>query len=380
MPMNRNRPDLAIFLATSGHSGVDRVMRNLVPELSALGLRMDLLHVRGHGPHWTDLPAGARVVDLGASHVSTSLPALVRYLRRNRPAALLSDKDKVNRTALLARRLAGVDTRVAIRVGTTVTTNLERRGWWARYSEYASIRLFYRFADAIITPSKGAAEDLAAIAGLPVNRVTVIPNPVLNETMQRKADQPIDHPWFAGDGPPVILGVGELCARKDFSTLLRAFAKLRSARPCRLVIVGRGRQREALLSLAHHLGVAEDVDLLGFLDNPYPYMRKADLFALTSKCEGLPVVLIEALALGTPAVATDCPSGPREILRDGRYGPLVAVGDVEALAEQLMATLDHPLSRETLLQAALPYAATSSAQAYRAVLGFSGLVESVHGA
>jgi glycosyltransferase involved in cell wall biosynthesis len=162
--------------------------------------------------------------------------------------------------------------------------------------------------------------------------------------------------------------------------LLRAFAKLRSARPCRLVIVGRGRQREALLSLAHHLGVAEDVDLLGFLDNPYPYMRKADLFALTSKCEGLPVVLIEALALGTPAVATDCPSGPREILRDGRYGPLVAVGDVEALAEQLMATLDHPLSRETLLQAALPYAATSSAQAYRAVLGFSGLVESVHGA
>jgi len=378
--MPSNRPDLAIFLATSGHSGVDRTMRNLVPELVARGLRLDLLRVRGHGPHWTDLPKGARVVDLGVSHVNTALPALIRYLRRNRPAALLSDKDKVNRTALLARRLAGVDTRVAIRVGTTVSKNLERSGWWARYREYASIRLFYRFADAIITPSKGAAEDLAAIAGLPVNRVTVIPNPVLNEAMRRKADQPIAHPWFEGDGPPVILGVGELCARKDFSTLLRAFAIVRKTRPCRLVIIGRGRQREALLALADRLRVAEDVDLLGFLDNPYPYMRKADVFALTSKCEGLGVVLVEALALGTPAVATDCPSGPRETLQDGRYGPLVAVGDVEALAEQLEATLDHPLPAETLRQAALPYAVGASAQGYLAALDFSGLLESADAA
>lgn len=365
-----NPPDLAIFLATSGHSGVDRIMRNLVPAFLAQGLRVDLLKVRGHGPEWGELSEGARVIDLEARHVNTSLPALVRYLRKNRPTALLSDKNKVNRTALWARKLAGVNTRIAIREGTTVSKNLERRGLWARYSEYASIRLCYRFADAIITPSQGAADDLARIAGLPPGAVTAIPSPVVNEQMLRAAEQPVAHPWFGGKGPPVILGVGELCARKDFTTLIRAFAKLRQQRPCRLVIGGEGRRRNALIKLAQELGVAQDVDLPGFLDNPYAYMRQASVFALTSACEGSPVVLMEALAVGTPVVSTDCPSGPREILDNGRHGALVAVGDVEALAVKLREALDHPLPAESLRHAAEAYTTQRSAKGYLAALGF----------
>jgi glycosyltransferase involved in cell wall biosynthesis len=367
-----NRPDLALFLATSGHSGVDRIMRNLVPEFIALGLRVDLLCVRGHGPDWSGLHEDARLVDLGASHVNTSLPALVRYLRRARPRALLSDKDRVNRIALLARALAGVDTRIGVRMGTTVSKNLARRGAWSRFSQYASIRLFYRFADAIITPSKGAAEDLARIAGLPAEFVTVIPNPVVNAAMLQGAEQPVAHPWFADEGPPVILGVGELSARKDFATLLRAFALVRRSRACRLIILGEGRQRAQLLNLSRALGVAKDVDLPGFFANPYPYMGRAAAFALTSVCEGLGVVLVEALALGTPVVSTDCPSGPREVLGDGRYGPLVPVGDAERLAEGLLETLDRPLPKAVLREASEAFTVTNSAKHYVDALGLAG--------
>ncbi|MGX2041938.1 glycosyltransferase [Methylocaldum sp. MU1018] len=370
--MMSGRTDLALFLATSGHSGVDRIMRNLVPEFARHGLRIDLLGVKGHGPHWNELPDGVRSVDLGVSHVNTAWPALVRYLRRNRPEVLLSDKDKVNRTALTARALARVDTRVAVRIGTTVSKNLERRGWWARHSQLASIRLLYRHADAILTPSAGAAEDLAGIAGLPAEAVTVVPSPVLTDRFAAMAEENVDHPWFAPGEPPVILGVGELCARKDFITLLKAFAELRRGRPCRLVIGGEGRQRDKLLQLARDLGVSDDVDLPGFLANPYAYMRRAKVFALASICEGMPVVLIEAMACGTPVVSTDCPSGPREVLGEGRYGPLVSVGDSSALAGKIAEMLDNPVSPETLREATAPYAVANSARRYLKALGLLG--------
>ncbi|HYE34977.1 glycosyltransferase [Methylocaldum sp.] len=363
--MTKNHADLALFLATSGHSGVDRVMRNLVPEFARYGLRIDLLKVGGHGPYWEELPDNARTVDLGVSHVSTALPALVRYLRRNRPKVLLSDKDKVNRTALMARALARVDTRVAVRIGTTVSKNLERRGWWARHSQLASIRLLYRYADSILTPSEGAAGDLAKIAGLPMAAVTVVPSPVLTDRFAAMAEETVDHPWFAPGEPPVILGVGELCARKDFATLLKAFAELRrGGRPCRLIIGGEGRQRSKLLQLARDLGISEDIDLPGFLANPYAYMRRAKVFGLTSICEGMPVVLIEAMACGTPVVSTDCPSGPREVLRDGRYGSLIPVGDSSALAGKIAEMLDNPTSSEALSEATVPYTITNSAWRY----------------
>lgn len=367
--------DLAIFLATSGHSGVDRVMRNLVPAFAAHGLRIDLLRVRGHGPHWEDLPENVRLIDLGSRHVYGSLPALLGYLRRQRPRVLLSDKDRVNRTALLARMLAGVDTRVAVRIGTTVSKNLERRTWWARIREFASIRLFYRHAQHILSPSRGAAEDLARIAGLPVGRIAVVRSPVVNERLTRLAAEPAGHPWLEAGAPPVILGVGELCGRKDFSTLVRAFARLRRQRACRLIVAGEGRHRQRLLGLAQELGVSEDVDLPGFVVNPYAYMSRARVFALTSTCEGMPVVLIEAMALGTPVAATDCPSGPREILDGGRYGPLVAVGDAETLAARLGELLDHPTSPDLLRAAVQDYTVERSVESYLHALGLSSCIQ-----
>ena len=142
--------DLAVFAATSGHSGVDRVLRNLVPAIAALGVRVDVLGIAGHGPRFEALPPGVRHLPLNARHVNSALPALVRYLRRERPAALLSDKDRVNRVALLARRLARVPTRVGVRLGTTVSVNLASRGAWERAVQTASMRWCYPAADAVL--------------------------------------------------------------------------------------------------------------------------------------------------------------------------------------------------------------------------------------
>lgn len=370
MPIT-NPPKLAIFVATSGHSGVDRVIRNLCEEFSRRGLRVDLLHVAGHGPWLDPVPENVRIVELGSSHVHTSLIPLVRYLHRERPRALLADKDKVNRTALMARWLARVPTRVVVRIGTTVSKNLERRGVLQKWVQVLSMRRFYRRAAAVVVPSEGAANDLAQVARLPRSHIRAVPSPIITPQLQQAAEAGPGHSWLGDPERPLVLGVGELCARKDFTTLLQAFAQLRARQPCRLLLLGEGRQREKLEALAAELGVAEDVDLPGFVDNPYAYMARADLFVLSSVCEGAPVVLMEALALGIPVVATDCPSGPSEILEGGRHGALVPVGDVDALAQAMAATLDQPPARQALRAAADRYRVEVSADHYLNALGLS---------
>jgi len=344
-------------------------MKNLIGEFAARDLRIDLLRIRNHGPHLEKVPENVKLIDLGTSHVNSSLPALVRYLRRNKPAALLADKDKLNRTALWARRIAGVPTRVAVRIGTTVSDNLARRSWLDRNLQYFSFSHFYPWADAILVPSQGAADDLAQVSGIPVERITVVPSPVINDRLFALAAEPVAHPWFASGQPPVILGVGELCARKDFATLVRAFDRIQAERDMRLIILGEGRQRLKLEEMVESLGLSGKVDLPGFVNNPYAYMAKAAIFALTSRCEGAPVVLMEALGLGTQTVSTDCPSGPREILQDGRFGRLVPIGDDAALAEALLASCHAPNPPDELRLAAGRYTVSASADAYLEAMG-----------
>ena len=360
---------LAVFLATSGHSGVDRLMTNLLGEFCRRGLQVDLLRIAGHGPHFTEVPSGLNLVDLGTAHVNSSLRPLVAYLKEVQPAALLVDKDRLIRVAIMARRLAKVPTRICIRIGTTVSVNLARRSWLDRCLQRSSIRRLYPLADGIIVPSYGAADDLAVFGRIPRERISVLPNPVVDDQFREKAAAPFAHPWFASGQPPVVIGVGELCARKDFATLIRAFARLRDKLDARLLILGEGRQRDKLESLVDELGLTGQVQLPGFVANPYPYMRQAQLFVLSSTCEGFGIVLAEALALGTPVVSTDCPSGPREILRDGAVGPLTPVGDVARLSEAMLQTLQRPPERERLVAAAAAYTVASSADHYLAVLG-----------
>jgi glycosyltransferase involved in cell wall biosynthesis len=363
------KPLIAVFVATSGHSGVDRLIGHLVPAIARRGFPVDVLKIRGHGPHLPKLPSGVRLIDLGTKHVYSSFSALVNYMNHYRPRVMLTDKDRVNRTSLLARRWSRAPLQLVVSSGTTISIDLANRGRFERWLQKYSMRYLYPWADNIIVTSKGVADDMAAYTGLARGLINVIPCPVVPEELFNRRIPPPDHPWFQTNEPPVILGVGELGPRKDFATLLSAFAKLRKNQPCRLVIIGKGKERNRLLTAAKQLGVIEDIDLPGFIPDPYPYMAHAGLLAMTSRWEGLGFVLIEALAVGTPVVSTMCPSGPSEILADGRYGHLVPVGDVDALALALHDTLMKPLPAQILREAARPYEIENSTTAYLAAMG-----------
>jgi glycosyltransferase involved in cell wall biosynthesis len=310
-----------------------------------------------------------QLIDLKVKHVYSSFPALIRYLKHRRPAVMLTDKDRVNRTAILARAWSRVPTRLVLSSGTTISIDLDNRGTFERWLQKRSMKHLYPYAENVVVTSEGVADDMAEYTGLARKRIQVVPCPVVpNELFRRQLPRP-DHPWFRADAPPVILGVGELGPRKDFVTLVHAFARLRAHQNCRLVILGKGGQRDHLLSVAKEMGIAKDIDLPGFESNPYPFMAHAAMLAMSSRWEGLGFVLIETLALGTPVVSTDCPSGPREILDGGRYGRLVPVGDAERLAHAMAETLLHPLPAGFLQEAALPYEIERSTSAYLTAMG-----------
>lgn len=368
MDLNGAPARVAFFLATSGHSGVDRLMRNLVPAVARRGYVVDQLKVRRHGPDLGGVP-GVRVVDLGAHHVWSSLPAVVGYLRRERPAVMLTDKDKVNRAALAARAMARVPTRLVLRSGTSISVDLQHRGPVDRFIQRTSMRMLYRFADCLVTPSQAARRDHVDYARLPEAFVLNIPNPVLPAHLFDTAPPRPDHRWFDTGAPPVVLGAGELSVRKDFATLLRAFARLRRQRDCRLVILGQGKEERALRSLAVELAIDHDVDFAGFRPNIFSWMAHSAVFALSSRWEGFGNVMAEALACGTPVVATDCPGGARELLQDGVLCPLVAVNDDAALALALERVLSRPKDVERMRAAARPYEIESATTAYLEAMG-----------
>jgi glycosyltransferase involved in cell wall biosynthesis len=210
-----------------------------------------------------------------------------------------------------------------------------------------------------------------AIAGLSREQVCVVRNPVWTSELTQLAQEPVNHPWLQQHDTPVIIGAGRLTRQKDFTTLIRAFAEIRARRPCRLILLGEGDYRVRLEALASELNIRDAVSLPGFVPNPYAWIARARLFVLSSLWEGSPNVLTEALALGVPVVSTDCPSGPREILKGGEYGTLVPMGDAAALARAMATTLDHPLPRERLQEAARPYTVEESVRGYLEALGLT---------
>ena len=211
------------------------------------------------------------------------------------------------------------------------------------------MRPLYPKADFIVGVSQGVVDDLKKVLRFDSEKFRVIYNPTVDEELLKKAEEPLDHPWFHDDGePPVILAAGRLHISKDFPTLPRAFALVRKEVPSRLVILGEGEKRKELEKLAQELGIREDLDLPGFVENPYKYTKHAAVFVLSSQWEGLPTVLVEAMACGCPVVSTDCPSGPREILKDGEYGVLVPPKDPEKLAQGIPRVLENQDLRREL--------------------------------
>lgn len=372
--IHADAPRITLLLDTLGNNGASIMLWRLAVGMTQRGASVDLLSRHFADSYRKILPGtaatGPRLIRLRSTHALWSVPSLASYLRRERPAAVLvSDKLRSNLALLRARRLAGVSTCLGLRASIHLSHELQLCSAVKRRRRLQRMRLVYPGFDPLIAVSQGVADDLASIAGIERERIRVLPNPVITREFLQQAEEPLSDPWFEPGAPPVILGVGRLEHQKDFPTLLRAFARLRRKRPCRLLILGEGSRRGELEALVEELGVGADCRLPGHAPNPYPFMAQASVFVVSSAWEGIVNVLTEALALGTPAVATDCPSGPREILRDGELGPLVALGDDAALANAIQATLDQPPDAALLRAGVAGYTLDASVDAYMHALG-----------
>lgn len=353
------------------HGGITPVVRNLAAALAADGAAVDLVVTL---PADSETPAapgpGIRLVDLGRRHGWGTALALRRYLRRTRPEALLAAGHRYNKAAVVATRWLANRPPLWLSVHNTLSTGLASAGPLRRWRRRAALRHLYPRADGIIAVSEGVAEDFAAVTGLPASTVTVIHNPIAIDAVRTAAEFGPTHPWLRDKTLPVVAAMGRLNRQKDFPTLLRAFHRLQADLPSRLLILGEGPERNRLESLVAELGLTERVALPGFSAEPYRELAGADAFALSSAWEGFGNVLVEALALRVPVVATDCPSGPREILQDGALGRLVPVGNVDAMREGLHQQLTAPVVPGDWEAAVAPYRPERVARRYLEVMGF----------
>lgn len=356
-------PLISIFLPSLRGGGVERVQLYLAQRFVEHGYAVELVLAKREGPYLSQLPENVNVVDLKAGRVLTSLPALVRYLRRAQPVALLSAMDHSNIVALCAHRLARVGARVVVSVHSTLSISVKHSNARGRLIPYIA-RWCYGWADGVVAVSRGVADDLSNTIGLPRERIHVIYNPVVVPELFELAKEPVEHSWFHAGEPPVVLSAGRLTAAKDYPTLLRAFSLVIKVCPARLVILGEGEERAGLEAMVRDLALEDVVSLPGFAKNPYAYMSKATVFVLSSAWEGFGNVLVEAMAVGTPVVTTDCPNGPAEILERGKYGRLVPVGNAEALAEEILAELDCSTNSEVLRHRAKEFSYDKIADQY----------------
>lgn len=372
---------ISIFLTDLGGGGAERVMVNLANGLVGKGIEVDLLLVNSEGPYLSKLSPSIRLIEFKTGKLSASIPRLIAYLRQESPDVLITALEDTNLTAIFAHQLARVPTRMIVTVHNNLTQESKYLKSLKRRLVPYLIRWIYPFADLVIAVSQGVAEDLKGL-GIRSDKIRVIYNPIITPDFTVAAKAIPAHPWFnsisdanAQDAnsqdvkdPAIILGIGRLEPQKDFETLIRAFALVRQERCSKLIILGEGSQRQNLVQLCDQLNLADDVDFLGFIENPLSYMTRVSMCVLSSAWEGFGNVLVESMGVGTPVVSTDCPSGPSEILAGGKYGKLVPVKNAQALAQAIIETLEAPLPAPMLQQRAEDFSLEKVLYEYQKVL------------
>ena len=358
---------LAFFMRWAQGGGAERVMIALANQFAAAGYQVDFVFVNAQGKFIQDIDPRIQIVDLKAQRAAFAGWHFYRYLRRQRPHAVISALNYINIFAILAALLlpSHKPKLIITEHGTLGATSRNLKGRARLVPKL--MQWLYPFAQHVVAVSNGVADDLAQQIALPRQKIVTIYNPIDFAGIERLKAQPLLHPWAEQD-IPVVLGAGRLVEVKNFPLLIQAFLQVRKAQPCRLVILGEGEKRRELEELAQASAYAEDICLMGFSGNPYPWMARADAFVLSSDSEGLPTVLIEAIACGAPVISTDCPHGPREILQDGAYGMLVPVNDAQRMAQAIAHTLRQPAQKQSVQPLLEKFQQKRAFQAYQRLL------------
>lgn len=359
---------IALFIRYLPIGGIQRIVVRLANEFARRGHKVDIVLAKGEGALRTEVGSGVRLVNLNKPRVWMALPSLLKYLRREKPDVLFSAEDPVNLVAIAASLFQSARLRVVISVRSNIGEYASSGEVW--YGPYIThmVRALYPMSAAIIAVSKGVLDNLSKISPRAAAKGVVVYNPVVTDDLHNRAATPLTHPWFVDRTRPIVLGVGRLTVQKNFRLLIDAFALMRESVDARLVIIGDGNQRPNLEMQISEMKLGDTVALLGFVENPYPFMARASLFVLSSSYEGFGSVVVEALACGCPVVSTDCPSGPSEILEGGKWGRLVPVDDERALAEAMHLALTEVPDTERLRRRAMDFSAEKAVEEYLDVL------------
>ena len=334
---------IALFLPNLSGGGAERITVYLAEGFAKKGFQTDLVLSQAIGPYLSQVSPDVNLVDLDVPRALLSVKSLAHYLRAKKPTAIISALNYTNLLALLAARLSGFRGKTIVTIHNQLTVPSEKSPSLKAKVIMSLMRRFYSIADEIVAVSNGVADDASSVLNLRRDRVKTIYNPVISDAVLARGKEMPNDDWLKTPGPPVALAIGRLHEQKDFPNLLRAFRHVRDKLECRLIILGEGPDRPELESLVRELKLENSVKLPGFVDNPYAYLNYANVFVLSSKWEGLPTVLIEALAFGKAIVSTNCKSGPDEILQNGEFGALVPIGDSKALAEAIHKAMLAPI-------------------------------------
>jgi glycosyltransferase involved in cell wall biosynthesis len=337
---------LAFLLPDMRGGGAERVALTLIKAFVARGYSVDLLLMRANGELLPLVPAEVDIIDLGVTRIRGAVRPVARYLARAKPVALHISMWPLTIAGVLAGMVGRSGARIIVTDHSALSKQYGGGGNWHRRFLRWSMRWLYPRADARVVVAAETAKDLSDLSGLPLQSFEVIHNPV--EPPSSAIAVPDIELLWGGETGRRILNVGRMTAEKNQILLLEAFAKLSANSEVRLTILGDGPLRSELEKRARDLGIADRVKMPGFIIDPTPYYRSADLFALSSNFEGYPLVLIEALRCGLPIVSTDCVSGPAEILRNGEFGCLTPCNDPDALADAMRGELAAPTNTKRL--------------------------------
>lgn len=339
------RKKVAFYITTLAGGGVSGVVVNLLNQLTnSKEIEVLLVLNKKEGEFLKYLHSDIEIYELGTKRMRDSFFSLIKFLKKVKPNVLISGQSHVNTIALLANQMLGERTKVIITEHSNLQEGLKEMNNPTSTILLTLMKIFYPKADKVISVSRGVGETLLKYIKINKSKMEVIYNPVISDLIYERAEEPLNHKWFTPKETPVILTVARLEKQKDLENLIQAFAIVRNKVDSRLLIIGEGKERDNLEKLIKKLDLLDSVELYGFEENPYNFLKNADLFVLSSKAEGLANILVEALYLRCKIVSTDCPSGPAEVLKNGKFGRLVPPEDSLKLAEGIIDQLKESTS------------------------------------
>ena len=384
---------IALFVASLAGGGAERVMLNLAEFFLKNNYKVDLILAKYEGPLIKNVPKDVRIIKLqkrswlytgfymlrlpmenwksvvkivftDSPSVFRRLEAFVDYLKYNQPTVVLSTLNAVNIASLMGKYIAKSESRFYVRQAIFFSQHTnESKDYFDINVMPLLLKKWYPIADSVISVSNEMKNDLIENAGLSKEYVETIYNP-LNIDHINKAIKESDDDFLEEMAIPIVISAGRLVGQKDYPTLLFAISKVVEKRHVKLIILGDGPEYSNIVKLISKLSLQNHVILLGNVSNPYKYISRSNVFVLSSTFEGMPNVLLEALACQCTIVSTDCPSGPREILNDGQFGSLIPVGDVEALEQAILNAMDCPVDKKLLYDRANDFALDTIGEKY----------------